>query len=113
ILFSVLGLKLFGQVLGLPLSLIQFGYLGMMMVVAAGMMISVMLSARLAVVVTALLSMLTGLIMNHELRFTVMTLVSGLVGIHFVSDIKRRRDLLTAAAAVAAANLFMVWVLGG
>ncbi len=113
VLSSVLGLKLFGQVLGLPLSLIQFGYLGMMMVVAAGMMVSVLLNAPLAVVVTALLSALTGLIMNHELRFTVMTLVSGLVGIYCVSDIKRRRDLLTAAATVAATNLILVWVLGG
>jgi len=113
ILFSVLGLKVFGQVLGLPLSLVQFGYLGMMMVVAAGMMISVMLSTSIAVLVTALLSVLTGLIMNHELRFSVMTLISGLVGIYSVTDIRHRNDLLKATICVAAANLILVWVLGG
>jgi putative nucleotidyltransferase with HDIG domain len=113
VLFSVLGLKLFGQVLGIPLSLLQFGYLGMMMVVAAGMMISVMLSTSTAILVTALLSVLTGLIMNHELRFTVMTLISGFVGIYSVTDIRHRNDLLKATAMVAAANLILVWVLGG
>lgn len=113
VLLSVLGLKLFGQVLGIPLSLVQFGYLGMMMVVAAGMMISVMLSTTIAILITALLSVLTGLIMNHELRFAVMTLISGLVGIYSVTDIRHRRDLLKATAMVATANLILVWVLGG
>jgi putative nucleotidyltransferase with HDIG domain len=113
VLFSVLGLKLFGQVLGLPLSMVQFGYVGMMMVVAAGMMISVMLSTSIAILVTSLLAVLTGLIMNHELRFSVMTLISGLVGIYSVTDIRHRNDLLKATASIGIANLILVWVLGG
>src|SRR6185369_11915166 len=56
---------------------------------------------------------LTGLIMNHELRFSVMTLISGLVGIYSVTDIRHRNDLLKATVSVGSANLILVWVLGG
>jgi hypothetical protein len=42
-----------------------------------------------------------------------MTLISGLVGIYSVTDIRHRNDLLKATAMVAAANLIPVWVLGG
>ncbi len=110
---GVFGLRFFDHMLGIPLSGVQFGYLGMMMVVSAGMLITVLLSGSLAVLVTALLSVLSGLIMNHEVRFCVMTLYSSLVGIYCVSNIRDRVHLLRATAALAAANVALVWVLGG
>lgn len=113
VITSVFGLKIFGQMLGLPLSIVQFSYLGMMMVVAAGMMVAVLMDLPLAILVTALLSVQSGLIMNHELRFSVMTLISSLVGIYSVSEMRDRQHLLRAIAAVAATNLALVWVLGG
>lgn len=113
VISSVFGLKIFGNMLGLSLSGVQFGYLGMMTVVAAGMMIAVLLDASLAVLVTALLAVISGLIMNHEIRFPVMTLFSSLVGIYSVSNIRDRGHLLRAWIALSAANLALVWVVGG
>lgn len=110
---GVFGLKIFGNMLGLSLSIAQFGYLGVMMVVAAGMLVTVLLNAPLAILVTALLAVQSGLIMNHEIRFAVMALISGLVGIYSVSNIRDRMHLLRASIAVAATNLALVWVLGG
>ena len=113
VVFSVLGLKVFGQMLGIPLSLVQVGYFGLMMVVAAGMVLTLLLNAQLAIVITALLSVLSGLIMNHELRFTVMTLMGSLVGIFSVANIRARGHLIRATLAVALTNIALVWILGG
>ncbi len=111
--FSVLGLKVFGQVLGIPLSFTQVGYFGLMMVVAAAMIISVLLNPQLAILVAALLSGQSGLIMNHELRFALMTLVSSLSGIYSVTNIRARGHLLRATTVIAFANVSLVWILGG
>lgn len=113
VLLSVLGLRVFGTLFGITLSGMQFGYLGMMTVVSAGMLITVLLDAPLATLITALLSVQTGLIISHEVRFTVMTLVSGLVGIFSVSNIRDRSHLLKATLAIASANVALVWLLGG
>ncbi|MEP6757508.1 MAG: HDIG domain-containing metalloprotein [Chthonomonadales bacterium] len=113
VIASVLGLKIFGQMLGIPLSLVQVGYFGLMMVVAAGMIITLLLNSQLAIVITALLSVLSGLIMNHELRFAVMTLMSSLVGIFSVTNIRARGHLVRATVAIAAMSIGMVWILGG
>ncbi|MCL5284089.1 MAG: HDIG domain-containing protein [Armatimonadetes bacterium] len=110
---SVFGLKIGSSLLGVPLTGVQFGYLGMMSVVAAGMLITVLLNPSLAVVVCALLSAQSGLVMNHEIRFTVMTLVSSLVGIYSVARITDRVQLLRATALLAVTNVLMVWLLGG
>jgi putative nucleotidyltransferase with HDIG domain len=113
VITSVFGLRVFGNMLGIPLSWLQAGYLGMMMAVSAGMLIAVLLDASLAVLVTALLSVQSGLIMNHEIRFSVMTLISSLVGIFAIANLRDRMHLVRASAAIAGANLSMVWVLGG
>lgn len=113
VILSVFGLRVFGTLLGISLTHVQFGYFAMMAVVAAGMLITVLLNAPLAMLVTALLSVQSGLILNHEIRFPVMTIVSSLVGIYSVSNIRDRTHLLRATCAIAAANLAMVWVLGG
>lgn len=110
---GVLGLRVFGAVLGIQLSVVQFGYLGMMTVVAAGMLIAVLLNAQLAMLVTALLSVQSGLIMNHDIRFPVMTLLSSLVGIYCVEGIRDRSHLLRAGLAIGFTNVALVWVLGG
>ena len=113
VLLSVLGLRVFGTLFGITLSGMQFGYLGMMTVVSAGMLITVLLDAPLATLITALLAVQTGLIISHEVRFTVMTLVSGLVGIFSVSNIRDRSHLLKATLAIGGANVALVWLLGG
>lgn len=109
---SVFGLKVGATLLGLPISTWQSGYLGMMSVAAAGMLVSVLLDMHLGMLIVALLSVQSGLIMNHEIRFTVMTLLGGLVGIGSVSSARNRNNLPATCAAIVVTNLCLVWLLG-
>lgn len=113
VISSVFGLKLFGALLGVSLSVVQIGYLGMMMVVAAGMLIAVLVGPALAVLIVSLLAVLSGLMINHEVRFPVMTLISSLVGIYGVVDLRDRTHLLRWTLVLGAVNVGLVWVLGG
>lgn len=112
VLLSILGLKVGGTMLGVSFSAGQVGYLGLMSVAAAGMLVSVLLDMHLAVLVVALLSVQSGLIMNHEIRFVVMTLLSSLVGIMSVGSVRRKTNLPMTTAALAGTNLCLVWLLG-
>lgn len=109
---SVLGLKLGGAMLGISLSGAQFGYFAMIWIATAGMLTAILLSPQLAVLVVALLSTISGLAMNHELRWALAPLVSSLVAIYAVSDIRHRSDLMRAGVAVSCANLGIVWLIG-
>jgi putative nucleotidyltransferase with HDIG domain len=112
VLLSVLGIKIGAAMFGLSVSGGQLGYLGMMSVTGAGMLVSVLLDMNLAVLIVALLSVQSGILMNHEIRFTVMTLMSSLVGIGSVRNACGRTNLLSATAALALVNVGMVWLLG-
>jgi len=112
VLISVFGLKIGGTLFGLSFSSGQIGYMGMMTVVAAGMLVSVLLDMQLAVLIVALLAVQSGLIMNHEIRFTVMTLMSSLVGIFAVVHVRRKTNLPYITAVLAVANLAFVWLTG-
>jgi putative nucleotidyltransferase with HDIG domain len=112
VLISVFGLKIGGTLFGLSFSLFQIGYMGMMTVVAAGMLVSVLLDMQLAVLIVALLAVQSGLIMNHEIRFTVMTLMSSLVGIFAVGHVRQKTNLPVITAVLALANLVVVWLTG-
>ncbi len=112
VLMSVLGLKVGATMLGLQFTGGQFGYLAMMSVSAAGMLVSVLLDTQLAVLVVALLSVLSGLIMNHEIRFTVMTLMSSLVGIGCCRPARTRSNLLSISVILSCANLALAWLMG-
>ncbi len=112
VLMSVFGLKVGATMFGLSFSSGQLGYLGMMSVAAAGMLISVLIDRNLAVMVVSLLAVQSGLIMNHEIRFTVMTLMGSLVGIITVGSVRRTNNLLMTTACLAATSLGMVWLLG-
>lgn len=112
VLMSVLGLKVGATMLGLQFTGGQFGYLAMMSVAAAGMLVSVLLDTQLAVLVVALLSVLSGLVMNHEIRFTVMTLMSSLVGIGNCGAVRTRSNLLTTSVILSCANLGLAWLMG-
>ena len=112
VLVSVAGLKIGASLLGLQFAGWQLGYLGMMSVTAAGMLVSVLLDAHLAMLIVALLSIQSGIIMNHEIRFSVMTLLSSLVGIATVSHVRRKTNLLHTTTALALSNVGLVWLLG-
>ena len=112
VLISVVGLKVGATLLGLQFAGWQLGYLGMMSVTAAGMLVSVLLDMHLAMLIVALLAIQSGMIMNHEIRFSVMTLLSGLVGIASVSHVRHKSNLLATTAALALSNVGLVWLLG-
>lgn len=110
---STMGLRLGGSLLGVSLSGLQLGYLGTMCVVWAGMVLALLLNPQIAVLIVALLSITSGVIMNSELRFAAVTLVTGLVGIYSVANIRDRRDEWRAMFAIMVTYIAMVWIVGG
>jgi cyclic-di-AMP phosphodiesterase PgpH len=112
VILSMVGLKLGGGMIGLNLSGLQLGYLGMMTVTTAGMLLSVLLNAQIAVLLVSLLSIASGLTMNNELRFAAVTLVSSLVAIYSVTNIRDRGDLVRTTSAIALTDVAMVWTVG-
>jgi len=113
VVLSVLVLKLGGSTLGVRLSPLQFGYIGMLCVSACAMLVAALIHPRIAMLVTALLAAQSGLILGNDLRFGLMTLLSGAVAIYTVSDIRSRSDVVRAAATLCAANVFLSLVVGG
>ena len=109
---SVLGLRLGGMMLGARLPDAQFGYIGMLCVATAGMLIAALIHPRLALVIAALLAAQSGLILGNGLRFSLMTLLSSLVAIYGVSDIRSRGDVLRAAALLGATNALLCVIVG-
>lgn len=112
VLLSVLGLKIGAILFGLSAPGAQLGYVGMMSVAAAGMLVSVMLDTPLAFLIVALLSVQSGILMNHEIRFTVLTLLSSLMGIACVPGCRRTNHLPATAVWLAVGNVGMVCLLG-
>ncbi len=112
VLLSVIGLKVGAAMLGLQVTGGQLGYLAMMSVAAAGMLVSVLLDTALAVMVVALLSVLSGLIMNNEIRFTVMTLMSSLAAIANCQGVRSRANLLSTSVILSSANLGLAFLMG-
>ena len=108
----MLGLRLGGMMLGARLPDAQFGYVGMLCVATAGMLIAALIHPRLALVVAALLAAQSGLILGNGLRFSLMTLLSSLVAIYAVSDIRSRGDVLRAAALLGATNALLCVIVG-
>ena len=109
---SMVGLKVGGGMLGLNLNGLQMGYLGMMTVTAASMLLAVLLNTQVASLIAALLSIASGLTMNNEIRFAAMSLVSSLVGIYSVANIRHPSDLRRTFAALALTDVAMVWMVG-
>lgn len=110
--FSVVGLKFGAMLLGLPLSGGQWGYLGMVCIASSGMAIALLLSPQVAVLIVAVLSVGSGLILNHEPRFSLLTLGSSLAGIVSVATLRNRGDLVRAAALVCFANALLIVLVG-
>ncbi len=111
-LLSMVSLKMGGMLFGLQVSGGQLGYLSMTSVTAASMLVCVLLDSNLALLMAALLSVQSGLLLNNEIRYTVMTLLSGLVGVICANSARRRSNLPLVATALAAANVGLVWLLG-
>jgi putative nucleotidyltransferase with HDIG domain len=113
VIMSTLGLKLLGVMLGIELSGLQLAYLSIMLTTTAGMILAVLLNPQIAVLIVAMLAIASGLVMNHELRYAISTLVSGLVAIYSVANIRHLADVMRASGAIAVTNIAIVWITGG
>lgn len=113
VIFSTLALRVGGSMLGIKLSPEQVGYLGVLWVVTTGMFITVLVSQQVAVLITAILSVVLSMLLNNELRYAASALLTSLVGIYSVANIRDRHDSLRAFALVAAAGVLLVWIMGG
>lgn len=109
---SVLGLKLADTILGVQFTEPQFGYAGMLAVASAGMLIAALVNTRVALVITTLLAAQSGLILGYDVRFPVMTMLSTLVALFVVSDIRCRSDLLRATFILGLTNLLLTAAVG-
>ncbi|MCE5315517.1 MAG: HDIG domain-containing metalloprotein [Armatimonadota bacterium] len=113
VMFSTLALRLGGSTLGLNLSQTQAGYLGILWVVAAGMFMAVLINPQVSVVVVAMLSIVLSLLLNNELKYATSALVTALVGIYSVANIRDRSDIMRAGGAISATGIMLVWITGG
>ncbi|MEN6356863.1 MAG: HDIG domain-containing metalloprotein [Armatimonadota bacterium] len=113
VMFSTLALRLGGSTLGLNLSPTQVGYLGILWVVAAGMFMAVLINPQVSVVVVAMLSIVLSLLLNNELKYATSALVTAMVGIYSVANIRDRSDVMRAGGAISAVGIMLVWITGG
>ena len=109
---GVLGLRLGSAVLGVRLSASQLGYVGMLWVGSAGMLIAALIKPRVALLITALLAAQSGVVLGNDLRFSVLTLLSAWVAIYAVSDLRSRGDLLRAGGLLCGANVTLSLLVG-
>lgn len=109
---SALGVKLGSSLLGLPLSGVQLGYLTVMSTTMAGMLLAVLVSPHLATLLVGMLAIQSALLMNGDMRFAAISLMSSLVGIYSVWRLHDRYDLLRAGLWIGATSLLLTWVLG-
>jgi membrane-associated HD superfamily phosphohydrolase len=99
---SVVGLKIGSTLLGLPFSGVHFGYLGMMCVASAGMVIALLVSPSIATLIVGLLRSPPDSFLTMSCGLPVITLGSSLVGIVAVARLRNRGDLVRAAFCSAA-----------
>ncbi len=97
----------------LPYMDMMFIYVGLMFITTAGMVLASLLNPQVAVLIVAMLSLVCGLVTGNELRYTTDALVSGLVAIYAVANIRGRADLLRALGTIGLTNIAVVWLLGG
>ncbi|MCE5198026.1 HDIG domain-containing protein [bacterium] len=110
---STLALRVGGSMLGINLSPAHVGYLGILWVVVAGMFMAVLINPQVSVVIVALLSIVLSLLLNNELKYATTALITALVGIYSVANIRDRHDLMRAGGALAAVGVLLVWITGG
>ncbi|HHW43426.1 MAG TPA: HDIG domain-containing protein [Desulfotomaculum sp.] len=84
----------------------------MMPVAAAGMLVAILLDPRLAMLVVAVISFLVTLMTNGQVRFGLVALVGGFVGVYSVSRLSQRGDLVRAGFYTSAASAVAILIMG-
>ncbi|SHI32767.1 HD family phosphohydrolase [Desulfofundulus thermosubterraneus] len=81
-------------------------------IAAAGMLIAILLDARLAMLVVAVMSFLVTLMIDGQVHFGLVALVGGFVGVYSVSKLSQRGDLARAGVYTSAANIVVILIMG-
>lgn len=113
VIFSVTALRVGGVMLGVKLSPVQVGHLGVMWVTAGAMLLAVLINPHVAIVISALLATVLSFMLGTDLRYASTALVTSLVGVFSVANLRNRTDMMGAVGAIAAAGVLMVWTTGG
>lgn len=87
-----------------------FGFLAPL--AAAGMLITILLDARLALIVVANLALLLGVMSGNNFQFALVGFVGGVSGVFSVSKLSQRGDLVRAGIYVGAINVIIIAVIG-
>lgn len=112
VVVSVFALRLVGSMLKLQLSGVEYSYFAMVWISSAGMLIASLINPQLAVLIVCVLATTSGIAMNYELQWGLSALLSSLVAIYAVSDIRNRFDMVPVFIEVCLANLAVVWLIG-
>lgn len=99
--------------LGLRFSGDQLGFLGMVSSALGAMLIAALLSPQIAVFVGVALALLTSVLVGAELRFAILSIVSSLVGVQSVTNIRNRAGILRAGITVSGVNVVTAVVAHG
>jgi hypothetical protein len=84
----------------------------MMCVTSAGMVIASLIRPSIALMIVSLLAGVSGLILNNELRFTLLALGSAYAGIVAGATLRNRTDLLRALLILCGANTLLNGLIG-
>ncbi|MCX6345350.1 MAG: HDIG domain-containing protein [Armatimonadetes bacterium] len=112
VVVCTLALRLGGSMLGISLLPSQVGYLGLLWVVTASMFIAVLLNPHVAILITSILAIVLSLQLNNELRYAASALMTSLVGVYSVANIRDRKDLTRAFGLLTLSGVAMVWIMG-
>lgn len=82
------------KILESPIYNSLLGYL--IPVATASMLIAILLDTRLAILVTIVLAVVIGILTGNQLRFAIVSFVSGIAGVYSVSRLSQRSDLAKA-----------------
>jgi cyclic-di-AMP phosphodiesterase PgpH len=110
---SLLLFRLGGTALGLRFSGDQLGFLGMVCSALGAMLIAALLCPQVAVFVGVALAILTSVLVGADLKFSILSIVSSLVGVQAVATIRNRAGILRAGALVSGVNAVTALVAHG
>jgi putative nucleotidyltransferase with HDIG domain len=110
---SLLFFRLGGGALDLKLSGEQTGYLGMMSAALAAMLVAALLNQQVALFTGVCMALVTALLVENQLKFALISLISSMVGVTAVGNIRNRAGVLRAGVAVGAANVAIILIAQG
>lgn len=107
-LFLIGVVVLSGMVFSKFLSFISSGYLSILPMVSVVQILVIFVNPLIAVVISVILGLYNGIILNNELKFAIIGIVSCLVGIAGVRDLHHRQDIVRAGLLVSVVQIFCI-----